>query len=89
VGGYDSACAAGAYRAYSVRDADGRRSTLGLCSDRRGRWAIDQHRGPCNGPISVAAAKAGRQLLQRYQLAQEELMPRLPASRTKNRNQDQ
>lgn len=71
VGGYVHVCASGSYRAYSVAEPDGRRSTLGLSVDRRGRWSIDQHRGTCNGAISAAAARAGRHLLRLYQEAHD------------------
>lgn len=88
VGGYVHACADGSYRAYSVAESGGRRSTLGLCVDRRGRWTIDQHRGACNGAISVGAAQAGRRLLRLYQEASDAIAGVPPAAKNKGQVND-
>lgn len=69
VGSYTHECVQGHYRVYSVLEPDGTRSTLGLWLDEVGRWSVQQHRGKFNGAVSVEAARAGRELVIRYQQA--------------------
>ena len=75
VGQYAGWCHRGKYRAYSVREPDGSRSTLGF--EIRGRKVIwDQHMSKYNGPVSPAAHHAGRQLAATYQQALEAAKPK-------------
>lgn len=69
VGNYAAYCIRGQYRVFSVEEADGTRSTLGLDLNAEGAWSVDQHRGVCNGPVSKKAQRAGRELAVRYQQA--------------------
>lgn len=69
VGNYADYCVDGRYRVYAALEPDGTRSTLGLWFNDSGRWVLEQHRGKYNGSVSVEAAKAGQELVGRYQAA--------------------
>ncbi|MGZ1522238.1 PcfJ domain-containing protein [Xanthomonas citri] len=65
VGSYTGACIDGRYRVYSVVEADGTRSTLGL-SIKGKNVSVEQHRGKHNGPVSPSAQSAGLKLASAY-----------------------
>jgi len=71
IGNYVDMCNKGRYRAYSVLEPDGSRSTLGFSVQSR-TATLDQHRGKHNGPISPAAKEAGRLFVEAYQQALRE-----------------
>lgn len=68
IGQYTRMCQSGHYRAFSVLEEDGTRSTLGLVI-RRKTVSIEQHRGKYNGPVSPVATSVGRQVAKLYQQA--------------------
>lgn len=65
VSSYDAVCARGEYRVFSLKSADGVRSTLGLwCS--RG-VTIQQHYSVCNSPPSKKDVKVAKKVLKAYE----------------------
>lgn len=73
IGGYAPSCYRGQYRAYSVTEPDGSRSTHGFMIDRKGAY-FDLHRSRFNQGISKVAEDAGRQLIADYQGKINELL---------------
>lgn len=75
IGGQDyiNYCFRGFYRAFSVTEACGTRSTLGLGLDQKDKntvkVVVDQQRGITNSEPSKAALKAGKKLATLYQKA--------------------
>lgn len=67
---YDEECDLGGYLVFSCEEQDGTRSTIGLHRD-QGEWAVEQHRGARNKPVSMAAAAAGLKLAKRYSAAEK------------------
>lgn len=68
VGQYSGWCHSGKYRAFSVKEPDGSRSTLGfVIKGKEAQW--DQHLSKYNGSISPAAHIAGIKLTALYQTA--------------------
>jgi len=67
---YAPRCANEGRRIFSLTEPDGRRSTLSL-RPREEAFAIDQHKGPANGPVSPAAARAAREICRLYTRAAE------------------
>lgn len=68
VGSYAEYCYKGRYRVYAVREADGRRSTLGF-EIRRGQVIWDQHEAGHYGQVSTGAIQAGQRLVLAYNTA--------------------
>ena len=62
---YAPRCLYEGWRVFSLREADGTRSTLSLKPQSNG-LAIDQHKGPDNRPVSPAAAQAAREVCRLY-----------------------
>lgn len=62
---YDEECDLGGYLVFSCEEQDGTRSTIGL-HRQQGEWAVEQHRGARNKPVSMAAAAAGLKLARAY-----------------------
>ena len=70
VASYADLCLANRYRVFTVCDADGKRSTLGMTINERGdkaRW--DQHYGKCNSAVSARVKAAGKKLVTAYNRA--------------------
>lgn len=65
---YAGYCQSGKYRVFSVVDAEGIRSTLGL-SIKGSKVVIDQHMGKYNGEITQSARNAGLKILSLYDAA--------------------
>jgi hypothetical protein len=65
VSSYSQMCLKGGRRVFALLESDGRRSTLSL-APHKGGFAIDQHKGPDNGPVSAAAARAAREICRLY-----------------------
>ncbi|MCC7005958.1 MAG: PcfJ domain-containing protein [Ottowia sp.] len=66
IGEYSNECHLGKYRAFSVVEPDGSRSTLGFMI--KGKKTLrDQHMSKYNGAISDAAKAAGFKLIELYQ----------------------
>ena len=79
VGSYARLCLRG-HRIFSLLEADGTRSTLSLRPKSDG-FAIDQHKGLDNGPVSPASAKAAREICRLYNLKHWEAMGLVPRTR--------
>ncbi|EHM51859.1 PcfJ domain-containing protein [Cardiobacterium valvarum] len=70
VASYADLCLSNRYRVFTVCDADGKRSTLGITINERGnkaRW--DQHYGKCNSAVSARVKAAGKKLVTAYNRA--------------------
>ena len=70
VASYADLCQSNRYRVFTVCDADGKRSTLGITINKRGdeaRW--DQHYGKCNSAVSARVKAAGKKLVTAYNRA--------------------
>ena len=67
VSSYVQICLKEGRRIFSLAEPGGRRSTLSLVP-RGDEFAIDQHKGPANGPVSPAAAKAAQKICRLYTL---------------------
>jgi len=70
VASYADLCQSNRYRVFTVCDADGKRSTLGITINERGnkaRW--DQHYGKCNSAVSAKVKAAGKKLVTAYNRA--------------------
>ena len=76
---YARRCLENGCRIFSLTEPDGRRSTLSL-SPSPGGFVIDQHKGPDNGPVSPAAARAAREICRLYNLAHQASAEKGPAS---------
>ena len=62
---YAPLCLNGGWRVFSLQEADGARSTLSLKPGSNG-FAIDQHKGQENRPVSPAAARAAGEVCRLY-----------------------
>jgi hypothetical protein len=69
IGSYAHECVQGRYRAYTLIEPDGTRSTVGLYLGSDGNWSIDQHRGKYNSTPTDVAADAAKRLLALYRQA--------------------
>jgi hypothetical protein len=67
VSSYSFRCLKDGLRLFSLTEPDGTRSTLSLIPQNIG-FAIDQHKGLNNRPVSFAAAKAAREVCRLYTL---------------------
>jgi hypothetical protein len=67
VSSYARKCHMEGYRIFSLIEPEGWRSTLGLRPG-DGGYVIDQHKGPGNGPVSPAAARAAREVCRLYNI---------------------
>lgn len=63
VGTFDGYCHTGEYQVFALRDADGRRSTLGL-NYSRGKYSLSQHYGKHNSPIPKDFEKVGIKVIK-------------------------
>jgi hypothetical protein len=62
---YASRCVNEGWRVFSLKEAEGTRSTLSL-RPQNNNYIIDQHKGPENAPVSPAAARAAREVCRLY-----------------------
>lgn len=70
VASYTDLCLSNRYRVFTVCDADGKRSTLGIAINERGdkaKW--DQHYGKCNTAVSARVKAVGKKLITAYNKA--------------------
>ncbi|HDR9068222.1 TPA: PcfJ domain-containing protein [Burkholderia vietnamiensis] len=66
VGSYDSWCADGEFRIFSLVDPEGMRSTLCIEQTDAGRWQVQQVRGTCNASVSKVTHAIARIVAKRY-----------------------
>jgi hypothetical protein len=77
---YTRRCLENGCRIFSLTEPDGKRSTLSLIQSYSGSFSIDQHKGPCNGPVSPAATKAAFEICRLYTLKYLETAEAAPGS---------
>jgi hypothetical protein len=65
VSSYISRCLEEGCRIFSLTEENGQHSTLSLIPE-NGNYIIDQHKGPDNGPVSPAAARAAQEVCRLY-----------------------